>query len=209
MEIHRFVSDLLSSNMYLITEGKAALVIDPFRDTSPADGLQIERILLTHEHYDHISGVNAWKEKTGAPVLCSRPCGENIRSPRKNLSRIFEPFCELQTWIRLERLPDFDPNYSCEADKVFTDEMSFDWRGHRLRLSELPGHSEGSIGITLDEMYFFSGDSLLENSLTELRFPGGSRKQWEMVSLPKLETLPDGMKIFPGHFEPFQYKKTM
>ena len=32
----------------------------------------LDRILLTHEHYDHISGVTLLREKTGGRVLCSR-----------------------------------------------------------------------------------------------------------------------------------------
>ena len=35
MEIKRYVSGLLSSNMYVISEGDHAIVIDPFEDTTP------------------------------------------------------------------------------------------------------------------------------------------------------------------------------
>ena len=35
MEIRRYESDLLVSNMYLIVEENAAIVIDPYRDVSP------------------------------------------------------------------------------------------------------------------------------------------------------------------------------
>ena len=203
IEIRRYESNLLSSNMYVVIEGKYAIVIDPFRDTSPAEGLTVDRILLTHEHYDHISGVNAWKTATGAPVLCSRPCAENIRDPRKNLSRHFKEFCELQTWIKLDEMPEENTEYSCSADECFENEMRFDWMGHRWYLFEIPGHSMGSIGILLDDRFFFSGDSLLENTETELRIPGGSRKQWKETSLPKLERLPRVLQVYPGHFRPF------
>ena len=62
IEIKRYVSGLLSSNMYVIIEGDHAIVIDPFADTTPSEGSIIDYILLTHEHYDHISGVNVWKK---------------------------------------------------------------------------------------------------------------------------------------------------
>ena len=62
--------------MYVVKEGEHAIVIDPFDDTTPSKGLIIDYIILTHEHYDHISGVNVWKKTRDVPVLCSRPCAE-------------------------------------------------------------------------------------------------------------------------------------
>ena len=203
MQIRRFVSGLLSSNMYVVREGDHAIVIDPFRDVSPARGLTVDRILLTHEHYDHISGVNLWKEATGAPVLCSAACAENVRDPRKNLAALFREFCELQTWIPLREVPPFDPAYACSADDAFTDELSFEWRGHRWRLFEAPGHSQGSVGILLDGQALFSGDSLLEREKTVWRLPGGSKKQWLERGEPRLNALPAGIRVYPGHFDSF------
>ena len=207
MEIRRFPSELLASNTYLIVEDQSALVIDPCRDTTLASGLTVERILLTHEHYDHISGVNAWKAATGAPVLCSKACAANIVDPRKNLARIFEVFCELQTWIELDRIPASEVDYSCTADETFEDRFSFIWKGHRIDLMEIPGHSQGSIGITLDDRCFFSGDSLMEDRDIELRFPGGSKKQWEAVGAPRIRGLPEGILIYPGHFGTFEFRR--
>ena len=203
IEIRRYESGLLSSNMYVIVAGNHAVVIDPFADLTPASGLQVDTILLTHEHYDHISGVNVWKKARDAPVLCSRACAENIQDPRKNLAYYFKEFCELQTWIKLDSLPEYDPGYSCKADAVFSDEMTFEWQGHRFTLFALPGHSLGSIGILLDEGSFFSGDSLLENTEISLRIPGGSRKEWERIGLKRLERLPLGLHVYPGHFKEF------
>ncbi len=203
MEIRRFESDLLLSNMYVVVEGDHAVVIDPYQDTSSAESLIIDKIVLTHEHYDHISGVNLWRQVTDAPVLCSKACAANIQSPKKNLSRHFKQFCELQTWMELEELPQADPEYSCEADETFEDEIWFEWQGHKWHLFEMPGHSSGSIGILLDSAYFFSGDSLIENSEIELRMPGGSRKKWKEIGEPRLKMIPCGIHVCPGHFQEF------
>lgn len=208
MKINRYASKLLASNMYIITEKSHAIVIDPFADTSVADGLEIDKIILTHEHYDHISGVNAWKSTTNAAVLCSKACADNIKDPRRNLSNHFKEFCELQTWVQIDRMPTENPNYSCKADEWFEDEMSFDWRGHKWHLFELPGHSSGSIGILLDSQHFFSGDSLLENSEIELRMPGGSRKNWKEISIPRLKRKINNVRVYPGHFQEFLYNSS-
>lgn len=203
IEIRRYESNLLLSNMYVIQEGMRAIVIDPFQDISLAKSLTIDKIILTHEHYDHISGVNLWKETTNAHVLCSRACASNIRDPRKNLSRHFKEFCELQTWIELEEIPKSNPEYFCEAEEYFEDELLLEWQGHIWHLFEIPGHSLGSIGILLDDKYFFSGDSLMEDSAIELRIPGGSRKKWKEIGEPRLGQIPSGICVYPGHFREF------
>ena len=207
LEVRRYESGLLSSNMYLIVEGDHAIVIDPCDDTLPAQGLQIDYLILTHEHYDHISGVNSWKKRFGAPVLCSKACAVNIQDPGKNLAKHFKEFCELQTWVKLDSIPASVTDYRCTADIVFEDETRFAWRGHSFFLFEIPGHSLGSIAIMLDDGMLFSGDSLLENTETELRLPGGSRRKWREIGAPRLAGIPDGVMVFPGHFKEFVFRR--
>ena len=207
MEIRRYVSGLIASNMYLIVDNNHAVVIDPFDDTTPGKGLVIDYILLTHEHFDHISGVNIWKEKSNAQVLCSKTCADNIKDSRKNFSRYFKDFCEIQTWVTLDEFQASDPDYTCNADITFVDNMNFCWNGHKFELFEIPGHSLGSIGIIIDGLYFFSGDSLMENFEIELRMPGGSRKKWHEIGEPRMARIPNGIKVYPGHFNEFIYQR--
>lgn len=207
MNIRRYESDLLLSNMYVVEEEGHAVVLDPFRNITAIQGLTVDRIILTHEHYDHISGVNLLHEVTHAPVFCSKICAENIQNPRKNLADHFKDFCELQSWIALDEIPDLDPQYKCKADMFFEQEVVWKWREHNWFLFEMPGHSMGSIGILLDGVNFFSGDSLMENNEIELRIPGGSKKQWKEIGKPRLEQLPNGIRVYPGHFSDFIYQK--
>ena len=203
MEIKKYDSGILSSNMYIIEEGGHAIVIDPARNTVPGRNLKIDLLIVTHEHYDHISGVNAWKEQYCVPLLCSNACAVRLCDPAKNRARHFDAFCELQTWMKLEKLPEIDTSYACRADQVFNEEKSFFWQDHRFRLIEIPGHSPGSIGIYLNEGLFFSGDSLIKGCEIELRFPGGSKKQWQEIGEPRIKAVPKGTMIYPGHFESF------
>lgn len=194
---------MLHSNMYVVEENGHAIVIDPCKNTDAAKGLTIDLLIVTHEHYDHISGVNVWKKLTGAPLLCSGPCATGISSPKKNMSRYFDVFCEMQTWIPLEGKNCPAVEYACEADRTFEDTLTMEWQGHCVSLIEIPGHSPGSIGISIDGTDFFSGDSLFENSEIELHFPGGSAKQWEEIGKARIESIPEGTRIWPGHFEGF------
>ena len=203
MKIKRFVTDLMSSNMYVISESGHALVIDPCNVVMYAENLIVDKILLTHEHYDHISGVNVWKDATGAPVMCSKSCAANIINPQKNMSRYFNEFCSLQTMFPLKDLKLKISDYICKADMTFNDKTSFCWQGHTVTLIEIPGHSLGSIGIYIDNRDFFSGDSFFENHDTELRLPGGSIRKWKEIGEKRIESIPHGVKIWPGHFECF------
>ena len=203
MQIKKTDSGLLHSCMYVLEEEGHAIVIDPCRDLSAAGDSIVDYLLITHEHYDHISGVNEWKKRTGAPLLCSRACAENIMSSKKNMSRYFNIFCEMQTWVPTDGMKIEQAEYVCEADLTFEDEFVFEWQGHVVTLQETPGHSAGSCIIYLDEDHCFTGDSYLENYGTECRFPGGSEKRWNMIGKPRIEAIPAGTRIWPGHFDSF------
>ena len=203
MRIESYDSGLLHSRMYVIEENGHAIVIDPCRNTVPADNIQTDLLIITHEHYDHISGVKAWKEKTGALLLCSMACAKRIQDSHKNMSRYFDAFCAMQTWVPFEPSGLKTDEYICEAEQTFEDTCSFEWQGHKVVLEEIPGHSPGSIGIFIDKTDFFSGDSLMKDYPIELRFPGGSRKKWEDTGRKRIEGLPEGIMVHPGHFESF------
>ncbi len=206
MEIYRVVSDLLTSNMYIIIEGTGAIIIDPCRNTVIRDGIIPEIIFLTHEHYDHISGVNLWKEKYNAKVICSKDCNARIQSKKKNLSRYFEAFCEIQIGFDNTLPLDFDPEYECKADEELSEDVEFMWREHLIRFMLLPGHSLGSAGILIDNC-LFAGDSIFESQDTVLNFPGGSEKAWKEISIPKIIALPPDIIVYPGHFDSFRLDK--
>lgn len=182
-------------------------MIDPYCDCTMLDNCIVDYILLTHEHYDHISGVNHWKEHFQTKVLCSNNCARNIESPIHNFASMFELLCEMQTFVEVDSIPECDKRYTCRADETFEDEIIFEWKGHNMRIFELPGHSEGSVGILIDNAHFFSGDSLFEKMEVALRLPGGSRQKWENVSLPRLLELPVPLVVYPGHFSEFQFIK--
>ena len=208
MLITRFDSGLLSSNMYVISENGHAIVIDPCLDVRAAALYDVDWLLTTHEHYDHIFGVNAWKKRSGAPLLCSRACAERIRDPRKNLARNFDAFCVLQSFASAWNAAAIDPAYVCEAERMFEGSMLLEWQGHTVRLIEMPGHSPGSIGIWLDNDVLFSGDSLIQGREIELQLPGGSRKAWEERGKPVIAALAAGTTVCPGHFSEFIWEKT-
>lgn len=206
MIIRRIVSDLLSSNMYVITNGIKSFVIDPVRHFSFPGIPEPDFVLLTHEHYDHIAGANVWKERFHIPIICSRECNMRMQNAKTNLARYFEAFCEMQEGLNGEVPADYDPEYTCKADQTISEDTRITWNGHAIDLLLLPGHSPGSMGVHIENA-FFSGDSVFENQETVLTFPGGSAEDWEEISVPKIRCLPSYTMVYPGHFDCFMLDK--
>lgn len=74
--------------LWLLHDGQRALVVDP-GDAAPvqaflaAHGLQLDAILVTHHHPDHIGGLDALRDATGARVY--GPARERIPEPLERL----------------------------------------------------------------------------------------------------------------------------
>lgn len=198
----------IDSRMYILLENTKALIIDPCVSDEALQLLKENNVteilvLLTHEHYDHISGVNWLREYfLSVNVLCSLACATALPSPSKNLSNFWEILFvgkdkETQEYVRNMNIQP----YSCTADDTFVGEHKLSWEGHSLFLKETPGHSKGSICILLDEDMLFSGDSLVTGYPTITRLPGGSKKDYAGITLPWFQSLDPSIMVYPGHGE--------
>lgn len=203
MNIISHKSTLLDSNEYIITCCENSIIIDPFIDSSWVMDLNVNYILLTHEHYDHISGVNYFKEKyPNAQVICSKKCSENLISPSKNLSLHFDAFCKIQTWIKNQE--EVKPIvYTCNADIVFSQYFKMVWNKHVIEMFYTPGHSEGSSIYVIDGTFMFSGDILFKNYPTFISLYKNGKKDFNNITLPLINTFNKNMEVYPGHFESF------
>ncbi len=206
--IHTYDFYPIDSRMYILAENKKALIIDPCVSDEALQLLNENDVaeilvLLTHEHYDHISGINWLRERIpSVNVLCSLACAAALPKPSKNLSNFWEILFvgkdkETQEYVRNMNIQP----YSCTADDTFESEHTCSWEGHSLFLKETPGHSKGSICILLDETILFSGDSLVTGYPTITRLPGGSKKDYSGITLPWLQSLDPSIMVYPGHGE--------
>lgn len=206
--IHTYDFYPIDARMYVLLENGNALIIDPCVSDAALQLLQKNDtaqilVLLTHEHYDHISGVNWLREHfPSVCVLCSSICAEALPLPSENLSNFWEILFigkdeETQEYVRNMNIQP----YSCTADRTFKEEQKLSWEGHSLFLKETPGHSKGSICILLDDRILFSGDSLVTGFPTITRLPGGSKKIYQTITLPWLRTLDPSLTVYPGHGE--------
>lgn len=206
--IYRYVMPAILSNMYLILEGKQALTVDPNTDADALKRIkdaQPEKVtvLLTHEHFDHISGVNLLRQHFVVEVICLKECAEMLGDPGRNLAEFWDALImdKSDEDKRIgERVKDI--GYVCYADTVYEKEKKFTWCGHTVHMQELPGHSKGGSLIRLDGSITFTGDNLVNGKGVICRLPGGSKKEYATRTIPLLNSILDDSMIFPGHGKP-------
>lgn len=215
--VYRSVYAPVKSNMYTILSGKEAAVFDPnfneellllFKEK------EIEKvyILLTHGHYDHISGVEWLKQETGAQIFCQSKCADRIANNKRTLGRLIAfVLSEEDKKDGGHRYQDFKASYrpfSLKADVMYDKMQQFNIGKLEFQVFSTPGHSEGSSCYMLYDKMVFTGDTLLQYDPVILKFPGGNKSDYEKISLPFLRSLSKETIIMPGHGDPFLLKDT-
>lgn len=199
--------------IWIEKQQQCALVIDPHENEQALDLLeqfQVKKvlILLTHEHFDHTSGVNWMKDKFESTLYCHKECATAISKERNN--RPLTVALRLKSMNQQEELSDLYKNikpYACKADQTMEKEYAFIWCENEIKLVPTPGHTKGSICIEMNQKYVFTGDSLIPNIEVITRFPGGNRQEYEKITLPYLLNLDENVCIMPGHGKPIQKNK--
>ena len=204
--VRTYTYEVIDAKMYVMTEGNKALIIDPC--VSETAVLQLKQqgvddilIILTHEHYDHMSGLELFRNEFNAcTVLCSEECNTYMQRPTRNGSKYFKALFIDKDSELIEEAEKVQP-VSYTADELFTGEKRFGWQGHDVFITETPGHSPGSVCIILDGKILFTGDSLLKNDPVITRLPGGNKKTYNERALPFLLSLSGDYEVYPGHGE--------
>ena len=212
-KIYVFAMPILDSRMYIVIndlDEKEALIIDPmcYQEADEIiQGLNHATVLLTHSHYDHISGVNWLREQTNCTVLCSESCAKKICDPHKNFAAFSSALVIGKTEEEQAQCMEFfDFNYSCQADQTFDKETTFDFGSYHVNIFYTPGHSDCSqcIQLTTEKkgltpIIVFTGDSLVNGHKVITRLPGGNKKDYDTITKPYLDTLSKDTLIMPGH----------
>ena len=202
MNVERIVFGFLDTNTYLVEEDKHLLIIDPVDHTAVLEKCRnaaTVTVLLPHEHFDHIGGLNRIRDVciSTCVVIAGKICSERIQDTKANLSAYADVLAELGG----KQIPENWSPFSCKAaDNTFDNHYAFHWMGHAVELFSTPGHSAGSCCIVLDDILFV-GDTILENNLM-VKFPGSSKKLYRSVTAPLLEKWLLGNRIscvYPGH----------
>jgi glyoxylase-like metal-dependent hydrolase (beta-lactamase superfamily II) len=181
----------VQENCFVVREqgSDRGVIVDPgdeadrLLEAVQALGIQVEAILVTHTHFDHIGAVAPVAQATGAPVWCPE-------IERQVLANIMD----YVPW------PGFGPFESYQADHTVTGGETLELAGMKIEVLFTPGHSPGHVTYAVeDEPALFSGDVLFQGSVGRVDLPGGD---WPTL-LSSIEMLVERFSadttVYPGH----------
>lgn len=205
MKIERTAIGPFGTNCYLLTEdGRTdCAVVDapPGADAVllpvlQQRGLTLSAIMITHGHWDHNAGVAGLIEKTSAlqptpPQVFAHIDGRDCHeTPEK-----------YKAWYQAA-IPDLgdDDFRAFRVSRWLDDGEKFSVLGKEWTALHVPGHCPGSLVFYApDAKSAFTGDAVFAGSIGRTDLPGGSFPVLEAAIREKIFTLPDDVKLHPGH----------
>jgi glyoxylase-like metal-dependent hydrolase (beta-lactamase superfamily II) len=191
MDVREFTVGPVQENCFIARRDGAqrAVIVDPGEEPDrilrAVDelGLEIDAVLVTHCHFDHIGAVAPVARATGAPVYVS----EIERPVLADIMR-YVPFAGI------------GPYESYEADHVLRGGERLEVAGFGIDVLHTPGHSPGHLTYSLaDEQAVFSGDVLFQGSVGRVDLPGGDWGTLLSSIETLVQTLPEETTVYPGH----------
>ena len=190
------LNGLIPVNSYICFDEttRCGVIIDPGAEAERILSLlrekdiSIEKILLTHGHFDHLGAAAAVSQATGAPI-CMGECGaEYAANPAWNLSAMIGQkiiLSEITTIAEGEIVP------LNNAPSV------------QLTVIATPGHTlDGTVYYAAQDNVAFVGDTIFAGSHGRTDLYGGDEKILLQSIKEKILTLPPTTVLLSGHSEP-------
>jgi len=152
-------------------------------------GLEVEWILETHPHADHLTASHYLREKMGGKI----GIGEHIKDV-------------LEFWVPILNTADDTPLDGSQFDHLFKDGEIFHIGSIEVKTIHTPGHTPACVSYYMGDVVFV-GDTIFMPYIGTARtdFPGGSA-QTLYHSIQKIFSLPENTRIFTCHDYPLEGK---
>lgn len=203
--VEAFFDKATSTVSYVVYEGpgSACAIIDPVLDYDPQSGrtrtasadqllafiqtkkLQVEWLLETHVHADHLSVAAYLKSRVGGKIAI----GEHIRT----VQTIFKEIFNLESGFPVD---------GSQFDHLFVADEVFFIGNLKVQALHVPGHTPADMAYLIGDA-IFTGDALFMPDVGSARcdFPGGdARKLYQSVR--RILSLPDETRVFICHDYP-------
>ena len=147
-----------------------------------AEGLEVQWLLETHVHADHLSAAPYLQEKLGGKI----GIGDNIKIVQDTFGKVFNEGTEFQ-----RDGPQFD--------ELFVEGSTIQIGQMRADVMHTPGHTPACLTYVIGDAAFV-GDTIFMPDFGTARcdFPGGSSETL-YNSVQRILELPDETRIFVGH----------
>ena len=193
MIIQTEVKGYFAENAYFYIDDKTGhgFLIDPgaqaegLLDMIREHGWTIEKILLTHGHFDHTGAVNALRDALQVSVYAYETADRYLLNTRMNLSSACGEHVIVRDTIHLKD----GETIRLAADPEFS-----------LKTIYAPGHTTDSVIFYSEKNHAaFVGDTIFRGSIGNWQYPGGDLRELQNSIMEKIFTLPDETVLFSGH----------
>ena len=189
LQVEMLIVGPLASNCYIIWDDKnrTAAIIDPGEDAKDiikkVDELDIEinYILATHGHFDHVGAVAQLKREIDVEFLAHKG----------DFFFIVDGENAARRWGFIIDQPPKPDRFIEDGDIIKIGE-------HELKVLHTPGHSPGGVSFLHNKMVF-CGDTLFQGSIGRTDFRMGSFEELKQSIKSRLYTLPDSTIVYTGH----------
>ncbi|MDX8045994.1 MBL fold metallo-hydrolase [Gracilibacillus sp. S3-1-1] len=189
MRIERMSLGKLSTNCYILSRGKEAIIIDPAGESdkilTKINDLNVTptAILLTHAHFDHIGALEDIRNYYDISVYLHELEADWLGDPSLNGSSLFG-----LGQVKARKAEHFLRNGEMQIGNV------------TLEIRHTPGHSPGGVAFIFHQGQFVvGGDSLFAGGIGRTDLPGGDSQQLQQSIKKQFYSLPKHYTVYPGH----------